>query len=465
MIIKRGAILVCMLFLMVIAACSNDQTQTETEDVKPGETTPTEKTAEEKIPQAAKTVEEMIDQKAGVLIEMHMDQQLETLGGWDAQQYLDFLEQTFHPIVEKELQTYFTEHKDLNSEQIYDYLVYMLGSGNYKNYYEQLVAYDHGYMMPELPDGEDEVTTKQKKMNVVVLMDASGSMKGEIAGQTKMELAKAAIAKFVEQIPTDANVSLIAYGHVGSSSESDKIASCSNVESVYPLSTYQADNFTHSLHSFEARGWTPLAGAIHKAGEILQAYPAEEYSNLVYMVSDGVETCDGDPFAAAKLLQSQSIKAKVNIIGFDVDNEGQQQLKQVADSGGGEYVTVEDPTELEVQITKKWQPSIGQLVWTQGVTMQQYIKASERMNEIYNPLYQASSSEYIRIRDIVYFLNNNELITDEVGKQVLELAESMHNIRNEHFKSIKEAKELEREQAEKEIDDKVEEWKQQWGNE
>lgn len=452
----------CMLFLMVIAACADEETHME--DSEPTKITTTEEIVKEIIPQAARTVEEMIVQKAGVLVETHMDQQLETLGGWDRQQYQDFLKQTFNPIVEKEFKTYFTKHNSLNSEQIYDYLVYMLGSGNYKNYYEQLVAYDHGYLMPELPSGEDEVTTKQKKMNVVVLMDASGSMKGEIGGQTKMELAKAAIARFVEQIPADANVSLIAYGHVGSSSESDKIASCSNVETLYPLSTYQADNFTNSLNSFEAKGWTPLAGAINTAGEILQAYPAEEYSNFVYMVSDGVETCDGDPVAAARTLQSQSIKAKVNIIGFDVDNEGQQQLKQVAESGGGEYVTVKDPTELEVQITKKWQPSIGQLVWTQGVTMQQYIKASERMNEIYNPLYQASSSEFIRIRDVVYFLNNNELITDEVEKQVLELAESMHDIRNEHFKSVKEAKELEREQAEKEIDDKVEEWKQQWGN-
>ena len=457
---KHGAVFICMLLLLVVAACTGDQTQTK--DSQPAKTTITEETEKERIPQAARTVEEMVDQKAGVLIEEHMDQQLEILGGWDGQQYLNFLKQTFNSIVEKEVKTYFINHNDLNSEQIYDYLVSMLGSGNYKPYYEQLVAYNHGYVMPELPSGEDEVTTKQKKMNVVVLMDASGSMKGEIAGQTKMELAKAAIDRFVEQIPVDANVSLISYGHVGSSSDADKIASCSKVESVYPLSTYQAEKFADSLQSFEAKGWTPLAGAIQKAGEILQAYPAEEYANLVYMVSDGVETCDGDPVAAAKLLQSQNIKAKVNIIGFDVDNEGQQQLKQVAESGGGEYVTVEDPTDLEVQMTKKWQPSIGQLVWTQGVTMQQQIKASERMNEIYNPLYRASSAEFNRIRHAVYFLNDNELIMDDVERQVLELANAMQDLRNEHFQSVKEAKEMERKQAEKEINDKVQEWRQQW---
>lgn len=448
---------------MILSGCGD--AQTEKEDIENVNTEAAEKVAEEKIPRAGRTVEEMVGQKAGVLIELHMDQQLETLGGWDNQRYRDFLEQTFNPILEKELTTYFNENKEMSSEEIYDYLVYTLGSGNYKNYYEQLINYEHGYVMPELPDGEDEETTKQKKMNVVVLMDASGSMNGQLGNETKMDLAKAAIAKFAKEIPSDANLSLITYGHVGSSSTSDKAASCSTIQSMYPLSSYDAEKFTSSLNSFEAKGWTPLAGAIQKAEELLQAYPAKDYSNVVYMVSDGVETCDGDPVAAAKQLQNQSIKAKVNIIGFDVDNEGQQQLKQVASSGGGEYITVNDPAELEVQMTKKWKPSIGQLVWTQGVTMQQFTDAMDRMNQIYNPLYLVSDAEQNRIRYALNFLANEDLITNEVKNQVWKMADSFHDLRNNHFRELKETKEAEREQAGEEINAKVEEWRQQWKSE
>ena len=219
---------------------------------------------------------------------------------------------------------------------------------------------------------------------------------------------------------------------------------------------------SNSLNSFQASGWTPLAGAINDAQRILASYSADEYENLVYMVSDGVETCDGDPVTAAKQLQNQSIKAKVNIIGFDVDNEGQKQLKQVADSGGGEYVTVNDPADLEVQITKKWQPTIGELVWTQGVTLQQMTAAMERMNEIYNPLYRVSDAEWNRIKDAAYFLHDEKVITDDVEKQVLKLAHSQHDLRNKHFQAIKEEKESERDRAAKEINDKVEKWRQQW---
>lgn len=460
---KRGTVLISIISLMILSGCGD--AQTEKEDIENVNTEAAEKVAEEKIPRAGRTVEEMVGQKAGVLIELHMDQQLETLGGWDNQRYRDFLEQTFNPILEKELRTYFNENKEMSSEEIYDYLVYTLGSGNYKNYYEQLINYEHGYVMPELPDGEDEETTKQKKMNVVVLMDASGSMNGQLGNETKMDLAKAAIAKFAKEIPSDANLSLITYGHVGSSATSDKAASCSTIQSMYTLSSYDAEKFTSSLNSFEAKGWTPLAGAIQKAEELLQAYPAEDYSNVVYMVSDGVETCDGDPVAAAKQLQNQRIKAKVNIIGFDVDNEGQQQLKQVASSGGGEYITVNDPAELEVQMTKKWKPSIGQLVWTQGVTMQQFTDAMDRMNQIYNPLYLVSDAEQNRIRYALNFLANEDLITNEVKNQVWKMADSFHDLRNNHFRELKETKEAEREQAGEEINAKVEEWRQQWKSE
>ena len=61
------------------------------------ETTSTEEEIEESIPPATRTVEEITNQQAGVLVETHMDQTLETLGSWDYQQYKDFLEKTFNP--------------------------------------------------------------------------------------------------------------------------------------------------------------------------------------------------------------------------------------------------------------------------------------------------------------------------------------------------------------------------------
>lgn len=55
--------------------------------------------------------------------------------------------------------------------------------------------------------------------------------------------------------------------------------------------------------------------------------------NIIYVVSDGIETCDGDSAKEAKELHDSNIKAVVNIIGFDVDSAGQKQLLSVAEAG------------------------------------------------------------------------------------------------------------------------------------
>ena len=235
--------------------------------------------------------------------------------------------------------------------------MYQLGSGQYHSFYDQLVSYDHGYEMPELPDGKDELeVAKARKTNIVLLMDASGSMKAEVAGGVKMTLAKEAIEQFTSELEEDVNVSLLAYGHKGKGVESGKELSCGSIDALYPLGKYNQAAFHEAMGSFQASGWTPLAGAVEKAGELLSSYGNEQYRNVVYIVSDGIETCGGDPVEAAKKLHEGNIEAKVNIIGFDVDDEGQNQLKEAAEAGGGKYATVRDQSGFEDVLLKKWKP-------------------------------------------------------------------------------------------------------------
>jgi Ca-activated chloride channel homolog len=155
----------------------------------------------------------------------------------------------------------------------------------------------------------------------------------------------------------------------------------------------------------------------------------------------------------------------VNIIGFDVDDQGQQQLKQVAEAGAGEYATVRDKSELEMTILKKWRPTIGQLVFTQGVGLKEMTEAMKRLNDIYNPLYEISNREMYRIKNAAYFLNTEELISDEVEVEVIKLAEDMYELRQSHFEEIKAQKEAEREAASKEKNYKVEAWRNKWKKE
>jgi Ca-activated chloride channel homolog len=466
---KKIYMMVVLLFFSIamLAGCSEKEERAAEKEVNKKIEKTSEKKEPEKIPDAPKELEDMIKQKPGVLMEKYMDPKLEGLYGWDGYDYINYYKDEFQPIAEKEIKSYFSKNKDLSSQEIYNYLVYQLGSGQYESYYEQLLSYEHGYEMPELPSGPDEIEEekKPKKTNVVILVDASGSMKAEVDGGVKMDLAKETIKKFTGDLPEDTSVSLFAYGHIGSGEDADKAKSCEGIEEVYPLKGYEEAAFDESLNSFKASGWTPLAGAIDKANELLSQYPESEYENIVYIVSDGVETCGGDPVAAAKKLTDKNIEAKLNIIGFDVDDKGQQQLLKVADAGNGKYASVRDKATLEDQVLKKWRPTIGQLVWTQGVSGQDYIDAQKRMNDIYNPLFHISTNEGNRIRNAVYFLQQNNLIPREKGNEVIDLADASADLRNEHFKKIKEEKQAEAERVQKEINAKVEAWKQQWRDE
>jgi len=196
------------------------------------------------------------------------------------------------------------------------------------------------------PEIEDPRFQFKEQYNVMILLDASGSM-GYMAGnKTRMEAAKEAIRSFAQSLPPEARVGLRVYGHEGSGAESQKALSCSKSDVMYPLQAYDAQKMDEALAQFKPAGWTPIALALQQAQEDLRAYKGENSTNIIYLVSDGIETCGGDPVAVAKQLGESEITPIVNVIGFGVDGEGQRQLKQVAEAAGGSYVLIQDQKEL-----------------------------------------------------------------------------------------------------------------------
>ncbi|WP_245891700.1 vWA domain-containing protein [Planifilum fimeticola] len=193
-----------------------------------------------------------------------------------------------------------------------------------------------------------------KRVNVEILLDASGSMAGRVSGGVKMDLAKDAIRNFVSKMPKGAQVALRVYGHKGSNQQKDKALSCKSTEVVYPLDAYDKSSFQKSLDKFRPTGWTPLAAAIEQAKDDLSGETGGNVENIIYVVSDGIETCGGDPVKAAKELHDSEIQAIVNIIGFDVDNAGQRALKKVAEAGGGKYTTVNTGEDLRKHLEQEY---------------------------------------------------------------------------------------------------------------
>ena len=76
-----------------------------------------------------------------------------------------------------------------------------------------------------------------------------------------------------------------------------------------------------AIESRGPTGWTPLADGIEQAGEDL---PEEATDGIVYVVTDGLESCGGDPVQAAQDLPDSGIRPVVNGIGFQVGDADQE---------------------------------------------------------------------------------------------------------------------------------------------
>lgn len=206
---------------------------------------------------------------------------------------------------------------------------------------------------PPLPDAPQ--TLGQRWDQAVIAIDASGSMRGRAGGKRKLATVKTATRAFLQTVPSDVEVGLLAFGHRGSNDERDKAMSCAAVEMLSDPARVDEPKLDKALDGLQAKGWTPLAAAITQAGAAFKPETDKKKRHrAVFVVSDGLETCDGDPIAAAQALRNSNVKAVVNIIGFDVSKKDRHTLEQVAHAGGGVYVHAANQRELEKHLRVRY---------------------------------------------------------------------------------------------------------------
>lgn len=202
------------------------------------------------------------------------------------------------------------------------------------------------------PEIEDARYQFKENLNVMVILDASGSMANYEGDETRMDAAENAIHKFVSALPDEANVGLRIYGHEGTGKVGDQALSCKSSELIYPIAPYEEASFNEALKKATPAGWTPIGLALKEAKKDLAAFKGEANTNIVYLVSDGISTCEDDPVGAAKSLYDSDITPIVNVIGFNVDQEGQKQLQDIATATEGAYQNVTNAEGLEKQLNE-----------------------------------------------------------------------------------------------------------------
>lgn len=170
----------------------------------------------------------------------------------------------------------------------------------------------------------------RKDVAIEIVMDSSGSMVEKVNSHTKMDAAKNAIISFVNNI-TEVQLGLRVFGQ-GSACEGSRL--------LVPVSALNVAEITGEIEEFSPKGLTPLGEALSKAADDF----GDGASRNIILVSDGKETCNADIGAAAEKLKGKGIA--VYAIGFDIDEKGRDELKEIASATGGQYYDAGNADEL-----------------------------------------------------------------------------------------------------------------------
>lgn len=341
-----------------------------------------------------------------------------------------------------------------DTDTMFQALRYYFGSSVYKDLLDQQINYAAVMNEPYLPKptkefGAEGNTKEAVSTKAFLLLDASSSMLLPVDGKQKMGIAKIAVKRFAKTLGEENEVSLYVYGHAGTQEDKDKELSCTKIDEIYPLQNYKEKEFNTTVDDVAAKGWTPLAAAIETANE---ASKDVEGPLTVYIVSDGAETCGGDPVKAAEEFAQDNENRKVNIIGFNVDQKGEDQLKAVAEAGNGEYISADNSEELNNSIAEKWViPSMIDTLYIQlsGPNGFAVSNAKYSIGQLSMKLSNAVNIESSRFREMIKVLVSEEMITSE---QEEELTEKV----NQHADQLKAINTQLRDDKNREVDEEYE---------
>jgi Ca-activated chloride channel homolog len=185
--------------------------------------------------------------------------------------------------------------------------------------------------------------TPKTNTYVLFILDASTSMSLNWENTTKITAAKSLIMAMVDSLKPDGNVEvgLRVYGHQKTEVEDD----CFDSKLEVPFSNHSWSDIPAFLASVRPRGTSPIAYSLQQAAH---DFPSDKNGrNLIVLLTDGVESCHGDPCAVSQALQQQHVVIRPFIIGLNADTSLNEALRCI-----GEFYHAVSPTILS-QIASK----------------------------------------------------------------------------------------------------------------
>jgi len=144
-------------------------------------------------------------------------------------------------------------------------------------------------------DGQPVLSISNRAVEIV--FDASNSMWGQIGGRAKMSIAKQILGDALSWLPPELSLALRVYGHQHPREQRN----CRDSELLVAPGAENRNQIREAIAGFRPRGQTPLGYSLEQVIQDLGSFAGER---AVVLVTDGIESCGGDPAAAARALRA-----------------------------------------------------------------------------------------------------------------------------------------------------------------
>lgn len=181
------------------------------------------------------------------------------------------------------------------------------------------------------------------KTRILFLLDGSGSMLAGWGDTNRITAAKELLGDLVDSLKANPKLELAlrVYGHLYRRSSQN----CKDTRLEVGFGKSNHNQIINELKTIEPKGTTPIAYSLEQAANDFPSTAG--YRNIVIIITDGIESCDGDPCAVSLALQKRGIFLKPFIIGIGMGQDFKEQFKCI-----GEYYDAKDISSFQKALAK-----------------------------------------------------------------------------------------------------------------
>ena len=191
---------------------------------------------------------------------------------------------------------------------------------------------------------------------ILFVFDCSQSMAGSWESDKKINIARRFLISTIDSLEKLDNVemALRVYGHQSPVPPQD----CNDTRLEVPFTPGNAPKIRQKLRYLIPKGTTPIA---HSLELCIEDFPkCENCRNVIILITDGIEACDGDPCAVSRELLKRGIVLKPFVIGIGLD----PRFRETFDCVGHFYNAAEEKNfqkVLEIVITQALNSTTAQV--------------------------------------------------------------------------------------------------------